>query len=79
MDRVHPERIPRVGRQCALLNPRRTYRFYTYAPADGGGGWCDPPSPFWPLIELELREKNERVVRYETQRLIRNLRSQVNR
>ena len=33
-------------------------------------GGCDPIA-VWPLIELKLREKkNERVGRYETQRLI---------
>ena len=44
------------------FNPRRTYRFSTYAPGEGGwGGVRLPPLAVWPLIELELRGKNERV------------------
>ena len=35
----------------------------------GGGGWCDPLA-VWPLVELEIRGKDKRVGRYETQRLI---------
>ena len=35
----------------------------------GGGGWYDPPPlAVSPLIELELRGKNERVARRETKR-----------
>ena len=46
------------------INPRRTYRFSTYAQAEEGeGGLVRPPC----LIELGLRGKNERVGRYETQ------------
>ena len=41
----------------------------TYAPAEGEGGVGATPLAVWPLIELELRGKNERVRRYETQRL----------
>ena len=53
------------------LNPRRTYWFSTYAPAEGEGGY-DPPPPLAvsPLVELARRGKNERVRRYETQRLV---------
>ena len=36
------------------------------------GGWCDPLAVS-PLIELELRGKNERVARRETKRLIYKL------
>ena len=39
------------------LNPRRTYRLSTYAPAEGGA----TPLAIWPLIELELREKKTSV------------------
>ena len=39
----------------------------------GGGGWYDPPLAVSPLIELELRGKNERVARRETKRLIYKL------
>ena len=53
-----------------VLNPRQTYRFSTYTPAEGGGAGATPPLAVWPLIELELSGKNERVGRYETQRLI---------
>ena len=38
-----------------MLNPRRTYRFSTSAPAEGGGGAT--PLAVWLLIELELRGK----------------------
>ena len=42
----------------ARVNPRRTYRFSTYTPAEGGGGWGDSlPLAVWPLIELEFRGK----------------------
>ena len=37
------------------------------------GGWYDPPLAVSPLIELELRGKNERVARRETKRLIYKL------
>ena len=53
--------------QSHFFNPRRTYRFSSYAPAEGVG---TTPLAVWPLIELELWGKNERVGRYETQRLI---------
>ena len=49
----------------SFFNPHRTYRFSTYAPAEGG-----TPLAVWPLIELELRRNNERAGRYEMQRLI---------
>ena len=41
----------------------------------GGGEVCTTPLSVSPLIELELRGKNERVARRETKRLIINLRS----
>ena len=52
------------------LNPRRTYWFSTYAPAEGGGAGTTPPLAVSPLVELARRGKNERVRRYETQRLV---------
>ena len=52
------------------FNPRRTYWFSTYAPAEGGGGRVRPPLAVSPLVELARRGKNERVRRYETQRLV---------
>ena len=48
------------------FNPSQTYRFSTYAPAEGGA----TPLTVWPLIELELRGKSKRAGRYETQQLI---------
>ena len=43
--------------------------FYIRAGRGGGGGY-DPPLAVSPLVELARRGKNERVRRYETQRLV---------
>ena len=37
-----------------------------------------PPPRVWPLIELELRGKNERVGLYERKPMVPNFMSQVN-
>ena len=44
------------------FNPRRTYRFSTYAPAEGEGGWCDPPrrlAPNWARASRKKRACRE--------------------
>ena len=41
-------------------------------PRDTGGGWNDPRAVS-PLLELELRGKNERVVCRETERMVYKL------
>ena len=68
----HTRRLARPIRQTPLpvrrspdigpaLNPRRrTYRFSTYTPAEGGGVDATPLA-VWPLIELELRGKKTSV------------------
>ena len=62
---------PPPGR--ARVNPRR-HRPFRILPRHKGGGWYDPPPlAVSPLIELQLRRKNERVARRETKRLIYNL------
>ena len=44
IDGVHPERILRVGRQCALLNPRLCAVFYSVERVGGGGSVGPPPN-----------------------------------
>ena len=55
-----------------LVDPRRHRPFRILPRHKGGGGWYDPLAVS-PLIELELRGKNERVARRETKRLIYTL------
>ena len=56
------------------LNPRRHRPFRILPRHKGGGGvGTTPPLAVSPLIELELRGKNERVARRETKRLIYKL------
>ena len=61
-------------RASSDLNPRR-HRPFRILPRHkgGGGGLVRPPLAVSPLIELELRGKNERVARRETKRLIYKL------
>ena len=56
----------------SCFNPRRHRPFRILPRHKGGGGWYDPLAVS-PLIELELRGKNERVARRETKRLIYKL------
>ena len=58
--------------QLPSLNPRR-HRPFRILPRHKGGGLVPPPLAVSPLIELELRGKNERVARRETKRLIYKL------
>ena len=55
-----------------LINSRRHRPFCILSRHKGGGGWYDPLAVS-PLIELELREKNEHVARREAKRLIYKL------
>ena len=45
--------LPNLRHVRMYFNPRRTYRFSTFAPAEGGGVTLT----VWPLIELEHRGK----------------------
>ena len=54
------------------VNPRR-HRPFRILPRHKGGWYDPPPLAVSPLIELELRGKNERVARRETKRLIYKL------
>ena len=57
-----------------MLTLAGTGHFASFHGTRGGGGWCDPPPlAVSPLIELELRGKNERVARREAKRLIYKL------
>ena len=56
----------------AKVNPRR-HRPFRILPRHKGGLVRPPPLAVSPLIELELRGKNERVARRETKRLIYKL------
>ena len=56
-----------------LFNPRRHRPFRIPPRHKGGGGVGTTPLAVSPLIELELRGKNERVARRETKRLIYKL------
>ena len=58
-------------RGCSI-NPRRHRPFRILPRHKGGGGWYDPLAVS-PLIELELRERNERVARHELKKLIYKL------
>ena len=62
--------IPGILRRKAI-NPRR-HRPFRILPRHKGG-LVRPPLAVSPLIELELRRKNERVARRETKRLIYKL------
>ena len=50
---------------------------FLHTPRPRGGGAT--PLAVWPLIKLELRGKNERVGRYEMQRLIHKFKVSGNR
>ena len=53
-----------------MVNPRRHRPFRILPGHKGGGGLVRPPVAVSPLIELELRGKNERVARRDTKRSI---------
>ena len=57
----------------ALLTLAGTGHFASFHGTRGGGWYDPPPLAVSPLIELELRGKNERVARRETKRLIYKL------
>ena len=62
------------GQQTFFLKPSPAQAISHPSTAQGGGGGLvRPPLAGSPLIELELRGKNERVARRETKRLIYKL------
>ena len=61
-----------IHMQIDLLNPRR-HRPFRILPRHKGGGGGTTPLAVSPLIDLELRRKNEHVARRETKRLIYKL------
>ena len=56
-----------------IVNPRRYRPFRILPRHTGGGGGGTTPRAVSPLIELELREKNEHVARREKKRLVYKL------
>ena len=57
----------------AILTLAGTGHFASFHGTRGGGGLVRPTLAVSPLIELELRGKNERVARRKTKRLIYKL------
>ena len=53
------------------FNPRAGTGYFASFLGTGGGGCYDPPR-VWPLIELELRETNERAGLHERKPMVPN-------
>ena len=63
-----------VNNMAAILRLTlaRVPHFVNFPSGKGEGGVGAIPSRVWPLIELATRNKNERVGRHETKRLVPN-------